>query len=83
MKLYKVVIINEKTGSRLKAGFEPMTVAQAYTFRDAHTPYPWRRMVVEPVNSCSDCKKDQPDYIFQEYSFRCKKCPLFCCWSNK
>lgn len=47
--MYDVVVINEKTGVKIKMNDKPMNHAEAVRFRDALTRYPWRLEEIEEV----------------------------------
>ena len=49
MKMYNVVVINEKTGARVKMNDKPMNHDEAIRFRDALTRYQWRLEQIEEV----------------------------------
>ena len=48
-RLYRIVVINERTGQRCESGFAPDTHAACCVLMRKMTAFPWRRLVLEEV----------------------------------
>lgn len=50
-RLYRIVVINERTGRRYDSGFTPVAHDVACRLMAKMTPYSWRRLVLVVVDA--------------------------------
>lgn len=62
-RMYNVVVINEKTGSKVRMNAAPVTHAQGCTFLSKITDYPWRRKQLEEIPQTPPPTRADFDYL--------------------
>lgn len=51
-RCYHVVVINERTGKKVRMSASPVTHTEGVKLLSALTDYKWRRKQLEPAKSC-------------------------------